>query len=274
MHELLIGFLIVAIVAIQIYIFFITLEKIKIFKNILPNQENFKTVKVYLKESEIESISLVNIYKNLPGFANTDRDKNHDSNFEQVKETNHEYSKYETVDDTEKCEYVEKDGIQTKIKSKNLDFFLSKGWKIIDVSPTKEISSPKVVFENQKADSPENKETIFYKHAPHEDGYFEVENNVNIEDAVFKFSINESNTNLASFEILKNNKRLILNYPNKYLKPICDEQNELNIYLDNCNTRPSGKKRKQMGNKNKSSNSIYRYGHANFTFIKSFNKLL
>ena len=108
MHELLIGFLIVAIVAIQIYIFSLTLEKIKIFKNILPNQENFKTVKVYLKESEIESISLVNIYKNLPGFANKDRDKNHDSNFEEVKEINHEYSKYETVDDSEECEYVEK----------------------------------------------------------------------------------------------------------------------------------------------------------------------
>jgi hypothetical protein len=65
MHELLIGFLIVAIVAIQIYVFSITLEKIKNFKNILPSQDNFKTVKVYIKESDIETISLIDIFKNL-----------------------------------------------------------------------------------------------------------------------------------------------------------------------------------------------------------------
>jgi hypothetical protein len=232
MHELLIGFLIVAIVAIQIYIFSITLEKIKIFKNILPNKENFKTVKVYLKESEIESISLVNIYKNLPEYSNKDRNKNNknnDSNFEEVEKINHEYSKYETVDDTEECEYVEKDGIQTKIKSKNLDLFLSKGWKIIDISPLKEILSSKVALENQKVNSLQNEETIFYKHAPHESGYFDVENNVTIADAVFKFSINKNNPHLASFEILKiNTKRLILDYPNKYIKPICDELNTFN----------------------------------------------
>lgn len=70
MHELLIGFLIVAIVAIQIYVFSITLEKIKIFKNILPSQENFKTLKVYIKESDIETISLIDIFKNLEKYTN------------------------------------------------------------------------------------------------------------------------------------------------------------------------------------------------------------
>jgi hypothetical protein len=68
MHELLIGFLIVALVAIQIYVFSITLEKIKNFKNILPSQENFKTVKVFIKESDIESISLNHIFKNLKDY--------------------------------------------------------------------------------------------------------------------------------------------------------------------------------------------------------------
>jgi hypothetical protein len=62
MHELLIGLLIIVIVAIQTYVFSITLKKIKIFKNILPNQENFKTIKVYIKESDIETIELVDIF--------------------------------------------------------------------------------------------------------------------------------------------------------------------------------------------------------------------
>lgn len=135
MHELLIGFLIVAIVAIQIYVFSITLEMIKNFKNILPSQDNFKTVKVYLKESEIETISLVSIYKNFPVYANKDRDKfniNHDTIFEELKDTNYQINEYETVGESEEFEYVEKDGVQTKIKSKNLNLFISKGWKIIN----------------------------------------------------------------------------------------------------------------------------------------------
>lgn len=135
MHELLIGFLIVAIVAIQIYVFYITLEKIKIFKDILPSQENFKTVKVYIKESEIETISLIDIFKNLHNYCDKDRkknDTNQNSIIEEAIEINDEYSKYESFSDSDEYEYVEKNGIQTKIKSKNLDFFISKGWKVID----------------------------------------------------------------------------------------------------------------------------------------------
>ena len=98
----------------------------------------------------------------------------------------------------------------------------------VDASPIKEITSPVVVFETPIVKAPLNEEIVFYKHAPHESGYFDVDNNVNIGDAVFKFSVNKNNPNLASFEILKDNKRLILDYPNKYIKPICDELNALN----------------------------------------------
>lgn len=69
MHDLIIGVLIIVIVAIQLYIFSITLEKIKIFKNILPSHENFKIVKVFIKESEIETIALVDIFKKLPEYS-------------------------------------------------------------------------------------------------------------------------------------------------------------------------------------------------------------
>jgi len=111
-----------------------------------------------------------------------------------------------------------------KIKIDSLEEKLNKG----NSNPIKEILSPMVVFETTTVKTLPNEEIIFYKHAPHEIGYFDVENNVNISDAVFKFIINRNNPNLASFEILKNNKRLILDYPNKYIKPICDELNALN----------------------------------------------
>ena len=106
--------------------------------------------------------------------------------------------------------------------------FLEEKLNRADASPTKEIPSPVVVFETPIVKAPLNEEIVFYKHAPHESGYFDVDNNVNIGDAVFKFSVNKNNPNLASFEILKENKRLILDYPNKYIKPICDELNALN----------------------------------------------
>lgn len=100
--------------------------------------------------------------------------------------------------------------------------------KKVDANTIKEIPSPVVVFETPIVKAPLNEEIVFYKHAPHESGYFDVDNNVNIGDAVFKFIVNKNNPNLASFEILKDNKRLILDYPNKYIKPICDELNALN----------------------------------------------
>lgn len=80
MHDLIIGVLIIAIVAIQLYIFSITLKKIKIFKNVLPSQENFKIVKVFIKENEIETISLVDIFKNLPENTNLGNKMSKNSN--------------------------------------------------------------------------------------------------------------------------------------------------------------------------------------------------
>lgn len=134
MHEILIALLIIVIVAIQIYVFTISLEKINIFKNILPSHENFKTVKVYIKESEIDTISIINIYKNLPEFSKKDRKKNKENEYIKIENKTESIKKYETVDDSDDYVFVEKDGVQSKIKTKNLDFFISKGWKIIDAN--------------------------------------------------------------------------------------------------------------------------------------------
>ncbi|MEC5166247.1 hypothetical protein RCH18_001983 [Flavobacterium sp. PL11] len=74
---------------------------------------------------------------------------------------------------------------------------------------------------------------IFYKHAPHESGYFDTDDEVNLGDAVFKFTIYNNNSNLASFEIIKEKKKLILDYPNKYIKPVCEELNAFNQNANN-----------------------------------------
>ncbi len=62
--------------------------------------------------------------------------------------------------------------LNTKINS--LEEKLNK----LDASPIKEIPSPVVVFETPIVKAPLNEEIVFYKHAPHESGYFDVDNNV------------------------------------------------------------------------------------------------
>ena len=135
MHNLIIWALIITIVAVQAYVFKMTLDKIKIYKNILPDQENFKTVKVLIKESEIETIALVSILKNPSEYSTIDREKPiifNDIDIEEIKEDSDEYIEDETINDFEDYLYVEKDSVKTKIISKNLDFFISRGYKIIN----------------------------------------------------------------------------------------------------------------------------------------------
>lgn len=105
MHNLIIWGLIVIIVVVQAYVFKMTLNKIKIYKNILPNQDNFTIVKVFLKESEIETISLVSIFKNL-------------ENYSQIREKRSSAKKYDN-------ELVNQIKIQPKIElnTKEFDYY-------------------------------------------------------------------------------------------------------------------------------------------------------
>lgn len=133
MHEILIGFLIVAIVSIQTYVFYITFQKIKNYKNIIPKQDNFKTVKVYLKETEIDSISIVNIYKNLPKFSSTSRQKLNvvsSYNEKKIKTEKPENTEYNVTNDIKEIEYVENvnseffnenDKLETNTDSENIE---------------------------------------------------------------------------------------------------------------------------------------------------------
>ncbi len=100
------------------------------------------------------------------------------------------------------------------------------------------VSIPEVITEVAIPSVTKQEDKIFYKHAPHERGYFDTDDDVNFNDAVFKFTINRNNPNTATFEIIKDKKKLILDYPNKYIKPVCTELNALNQNANNITIVP------------------------------------
>lgn len=100
------------------------------------------------------------------------------------------------------------------------------------------VSIPEVIAEVATPTVTKQEDKIFYKHAPHERGYFDTDDDVNFNDAVFKFTINRNDPNTATFEIIKDKKKLILDYPNKYIKPVCTELNALNQNANNITIIP------------------------------------
>ena len=68
MHEILIILVIIAIVGFQFKIFFDAKTKISLFKEIIPEGENFETVKVFIPESQIKDIKTDYILENLQKF--------------------------------------------------------------------------------------------------------------------------------------------------------------------------------------------------------------
>src|SRR5690554_3591318 len=63
-HDILIGVVIVLILAVQFTVFGNTLQKINLFKKIIPKSESFKMVKVYIPESKIKSLTVDEILEN------------------------------------------------------------------------------------------------------------------------------------------------------------------------------------------------------------------
>lgn len=68
MHEILIYFVIIAIVAAQFVVAVSAYRKIDLYKAIIPEAQNFKTVKVYIRESEVKDIKVDYILNNLGKF--------------------------------------------------------------------------------------------------------------------------------------------------------------------------------------------------------------
>jgi hypothetical protein len=64
LHDILIGGVIVLILFVQFGVFATAITKINLYKNIIPNSENFQMVKIYIPESKIKTLSVDEILKN------------------------------------------------------------------------------------------------------------------------------------------------------------------------------------------------------------------
>jgi hypothetical protein len=62
-HDLIIYFFILIIIAIQVYVFFSSLQKINILKSIFPDIRNFKTIKVNIPEELINTITPEDVFR-------------------------------------------------------------------------------------------------------------------------------------------------------------------------------------------------------------------
>ena len=69
MHDLLIGGLIALIVIIQILVALQTSRKISLFKSIVPKQNTFETVKVFIPENQIKIIKIESIFENIKNYT-------------------------------------------------------------------------------------------------------------------------------------------------------------------------------------------------------------
>nr|WP_315182503.1 hypothetical protein [uncultured Flavobacterium sp.] len=69
MHDYIIGALILIIVVAQILVALTTSKKIALFKTILPNANEFETVKVFVPEDQIKTITTDDILNNLNSYS-------------------------------------------------------------------------------------------------------------------------------------------------------------------------------------------------------------
>ncbi|RTY67065.1 hypothetical protein [Flavobacterium sp. LB2P53] len=69
MHDYIIGALILIIVVAQILVALTTSKKIALFKTILPNAHDFETVKVFIREDQIKTITTDDILNNLNSYS-------------------------------------------------------------------------------------------------------------------------------------------------------------------------------------------------------------
>ncbi|MEC5166246.1 hypothetical protein RCH18_001982 [Flavobacterium sp. PL11] len=70
MHDILIGGLIAIIVMAQILVAITTSKKIALFKTIVPEANSFETVKVFIPEDQIKTVTVEHILNNLDSFSN------------------------------------------------------------------------------------------------------------------------------------------------------------------------------------------------------------
>lgn len=154
MHDYIIGALIVIIVVIQFLVALTTSKKITLFKSIVPEVNNFETIKVFIPEDQIKTIKVeeilnnVNNYNGMPAFnleIQDEKDVNILNILEDIKSNKNddeliiyvedEYDLFGKTVDSDEIEereiWIVKDFSERKIESSQINNYLEKGWSII-----------------------------------------------------------------------------------------------------------------------------------------------
>jgi hypothetical protein len=135
MHEILIYFVIIAIVAAQVAVAVSAYRKIDLYKEIIPEAQNFKTVKVYIRESQVKDIKIDYILSNLNKFQEPEgvEEEVLEAEIIHSPETviENDFREEEEVIGYEDLIWVAKGNEEKKIKYKLLTSYQQQGWSKI-----------------------------------------------------------------------------------------------------------------------------------------------
>ncbi|TDE04282.1 hypothetical protein [Flavobacterium sandaracinum] len=145
MHDILIGGLIAIIVIAQIYVAITTSKKISLFKAVVPAANNFETVKVFVQEADIKTVTVEYIFNNVKKFSDPNllaepsskKTKKKVTVNEKIDEKLHSVTVLnefpnlnlfdEAVDDKEMI-WITKGNLEKKILLKSLSNYITIGW--------------------------------------------------------------------------------------------------------------------------------------------------
>lgn len=109
-HDIIIIILIAVILLFQLRVFSQAKSKISLFNNVIPEQQSFSTIKIYVREDEIEKVSLNEIFDEIEQYKSDDFDRRSrrkllKEKMDQKKKRNAENKNEETVS----AEYIDAD---------------------------------------------------------------------------------------------------------------------------------------------------------------------
>jgi hypothetical protein len=155
MHDYIIGALILIIVVAQILVALTTSKKIALFKTILPNANDFETVKVFIREDQIKTITTDDILNNINRFSSAspyveieipleiveEKEVNilnilEDINDDELSiDDEHDYDLFGKTIHSDEIEertiWMVKDFSERKIKKSQINQYLDMGWSIL-----------------------------------------------------------------------------------------------------------------------------------------------
>lgn len=134
MHEILIAVVIIAIVAAQVVVAVSAYKKIDLYKAIIPEAQNFKTVKVYIRESQVKDIKIDYILNNLNKFQGPEAtDEVLEAEIIRAPDAvdNDDFDDSEVAIGYDDLIWVAKGNEEKKIKYKLLTSYQQQGWSKI-----------------------------------------------------------------------------------------------------------------------------------------------